>query len=79
MEPQYTTDFMPALINCFPFSTRAFRSGLPFSLHGVIKAGMQPLKTFSFSTINFQKTINVYLIGHESIAIHAFSEYFLSK
>ena len=38
---------IPVIINCFPFATSASRSGTPFASHGVIKAGMHPLKTLS--------------------------------
>ena len=48
IDPQYTTAVIPADINCSPFLTIAAKSGSPSDVHGVMRAGTQPRKTFVF-------------------------------
>lgn len=49
IEPQYTTARIPAAINSRPLLAKAAKSGVPSSLHGVIRAGMHPRKTIDLS------------------------------
>jgi hypothetical protein len=50
---------MPASTNSLPLDTSASKTGSPEAVHGVISAGMHPLKIFGSVRMVFQPLIDL--------------------